>query len=408
MNEYLFTSESVSEGHPDKICDRISDEIVDLCLNIDENARVACEVLATTNHITLAGEIRGKGITDSSGNIIPSVKQKMIDKVRQTVKDIGYNQDGFHWEKLCIDFRVHGQSPDIAQGVDGTNLGAGDQGIMFGYATNETDSFMPPAIYYSHKILKKLSDLRRSPSNPGFGPDMKSQVTLKFKNHKAIGVDSVVVSAQHIESFKQDEIRKHITSVVNSVFENFKIDEKKLHINPTGRFVIGGPDGDAGLTGRKIIVDTYGGSAPHGGGAFSGKDPTKVDRSAAYVARYLAKNIVGAKICDQCLIQLSYAIGKSEPLAIFVDTFGTGQFENGGFSNSTLINAIRKSIDLSPSGIIEHLKLNRPIYAETSAFGHFGRTPTEAGHFSWEKLDLMDTLKKNIELLCNFSADPLN
>ncbi len=394
--QYLFTSESVSEGHPDKICDRISDEIVDLCFRKDPNARVACETLATTNHITLAGEVRGVGITDEKGNILPSVQAEMEQTVREAVKDIGYEQDGFHWENLDINFRLHGQSPDIAQGVDeGDGLhkdeGAGDQGIMFGYATDETDGFMPPAIYYSHRILQELSAIRNSDENPGFAPDMKSQVTLKFENHRAVGVDTVVVSTQHLEGFSQEDIRATVKDVVLKVLPcEWTLEDSKLYVNPTGKFVIGGPDGDAGLTGRKIIVDTYGGSAPHGGGAFSGKDPTKVDRSAAYASRYVAKNIVAAGLAGQCLIQLSYAIGVAKPLSVFVDTFSTGKV-----SDDILIKAIEKSIDLSPYGIRTHLKLNRPIYAATSAYGHFGRE-AKNGFFPWEALDLVDTLKSNI------------
>ena len=395
MSKYYFTSESVSEGHPDKICDRISDEILDLCLRKDPYARVACETLATTNHITLAGEIRGVGITDETGNIIPDVKTEMENTVREAVKEIGYEQDGFHWENLTIDNRLHGQSPDIAQGVDEgtgshTEEGAGDQGIMFGYATKETKNYMPPAIYYSHKILQELRIIRQSPKNPGFGPDMKSQVSLEFENHRAVGVTNVVVSTQHTEDFEYDDLRAVVKEVVAKVLP-WEVADENLFVNPTGKFVIGGPDGDAGLTGRKIIVDTYGGSAPHGGGAFSGKDPTKVDRSAAYVARYVAKNIVAGGWADQCLIQLSYAIGVAKPMSIFVDTFDTGKV-----SNDDLVKAIEKSIDLSPYGIRTHLNLNRPIYSMTSSYGHFGRMPTSHGHFPWEELSLVDELKKHI------------
>ena len=395
-SNYLFTSESVSEGHPDKICDRISDEIVDLCFRKDSNARVACETLATTNHITLAGEVRGLGITNEAGEILPEVRAEMEQTVRDTVKDIGYEQDGFHWNNLDINFRLHGQSPDIAQGVDeGNGLhkeeGAGDQGIMFGYATNETETYMPPAIDLSHRILQELSIIRNSDTNPGFAPDMKSQVTLKFENHRAVGVDTVVVSTQHTEDFAQADIRKVVKEVVLRVLpKTWELDDAKLYVNPTGKFVIGGPDGDAGLTGRKIIVDTYGGSAPHGGGAFSGKDPTKVDRSAAYASRYVAKNIVAAGFAEQCLIQLSYAIGVAKPLSIFIDTFGTGKH-----SDDAILKAINKSIDLSPHGIRTHLDLNRPIYAITSAYGHFGREAKD-GFFPWERLDLVDIIKSNI------------
>jgi len=396
MTKYYFTSESVSEGHPDKICDRISDEILDLCLRKDPFARVACETLATTNHITLAGEIRGNGITDENGNILEAVKSEMDQVVRSAVKEIGYEQNGFHYKNLTIDNRLHGQSPDIAQGVDGDSgkhkeEGAGDQGIMFGFATNETENYMPPAIYYSHRILQELSIIRRSPKNPGFGPDMKSQVTLEFVNHKAVGVGNIVVSTQHTEEFEYDDLRNVVKSVVDDVLP-WPVQDENLFVNPTGKFVIGGPDGDAGLTGRKIIVDTYGGSAPHGGGAFSGKDPTKVDRSAAYIARYIAKNIVAGGWAEQCMIQLSYAIGVAKPMSVFVDTYDTGTV-----SDERIIEAIDKSIDLSPYGIRTHLQLNKPIYALTSSYGHFGRTPTTHGHFPWEKNDLIDELKKHLD-----------
>lgn len=396
MTKYYFTSESVSEGHPDKICDRISDEILDLCLRKDPFARVACETLATTNHITLAGEIRGNGITDENGNILEAVKSEMDQVVRSAVKEIGYEQNGFHYKNLTIDNRLHGQSPDIAQGVDGDSgkhkeEGAGDQGIMFGFATNETENYMPPAIYYSHRILQELSIIRRSPKNPGFGPDMKSQVTLEFVNHKAVGVGNIVVSTQHTEEFEYDDLRNVVKSVVVDVLP-WPVQDENLFVNPTGKFVIGGPDGDAGLTGRKIIVDTYGGSAPHGGGAFSGKDPTKVDRSAAYIARYIAKNIVAGGWAEQCMIQLSYAIGVAKPMSVFVDTYDTGTV-----SDERIIEAIDKSIDLSPYGIRTHLQLNKPIYALTSSYGHFGRTPTTHGHFPWEKNDLIDELKKHLD-----------
>ena len=396
MTKYYFTSESVSEGHPDKICDRISDEILDFCLRKDPFARVACETLATTNHITLAGEIRGNGITDENGNILEAVKSEMDQVVRSAVKEIGYEQNGFHYKNLTIDNRLHGQSPDIAQGVDGDSAkhkeeGAGDQGIMFGFATNETENYMPPAIYYSHRILQELSIIRQSPKNPGFGPDMKSQVTLEFVNHKAVGVGNIVVSTQHTEEFKYDDLRNVVKSVVDDVLP-WPVQDENLFVNPTGKFVIGGPDGDAGLTGRKIIVDTYGGSAPHGGGAFSGKDPTKVDRSAAYIARYIAKNIVAGGWAEQCMIQLSYAIGVAQPMSVFVDTYNTGTV-----SDERIIEAINKSIDLSPYGIRTHLQLNKPIYALTSSYGHFGRTPTTHGHFPWEKNDLIDKLKKHLD-----------
>ncbi len=392
MTHYYFTSESVSEGHPDKICDRISDEILDYCLAKDPVARCAAEVLAATNHVTIAGEVRGNGITDTNGDILPHAKHDICTLVRKAVKDIGYEQDGFHWQHLDINFRLHGQSPDIAQGVDeGTGEdkqeGAGDQGLMFGYATIETPDFMPAAIYYSHRILQKLSAIRKSPDNPGFGPDMKSQVTLKYSaDDKIIGIGNVVVSAQHTPEFRDGVyavVEKAVTEVLPYAVE-------KLFVNPTGEFVIGGPDGDAGLTGRKIIVDTYGGAAPHGGGAFSGKDPTKVDRSAAYAGRYLAKNIVAAGLAQRCLVQLSYAIGVAEPMSIFVDTYNTGTIDN-----TTLVAAILKSMDLTPKGIRTHLNLNRPIYVPTSSYGHFGRK-AENGLFTWEALDLVEVLKENI------------
>lgn len=397
MTKYIFTSESVSAGHPDKICDRISDAVLDLCLSIDPYAKVACETLATTNHVTLAGEIRGNGITDNDGKILPEIKEKIIQEVRNSIKDIGYEQDNFHWNTVDVNFLLHSQSADIAQGVElnqglHKEEGAGDQGIMFGYATNETETLMPPAIYYSHEILKKLTELRKSDKNPGFLPDMKSQVSLVFENGIAVGVDSIVVSSQHEEKLSNDEIKKHITKIIEDVIPSkWPLNYDKIFINPTGKFVIGGPDGDCGLTGRKIIVDTYGGAAPHGGGAFSGKDPSKVDRSAAYVARYIAKNIVAAKIAEKCLIQLSYAIGVAKPTSIFVDTYGTSKY-----SNEQIVDAIEKSIDLTPSGIREHLKLANPIYVKTSSFGHFGREEFENGHFTWEKTDLVDSLKKNI------------
>lgn len=391
MTQYYFTSESVSEGHPDKICDRLSDEILDYCLTKDSVARCATEVLATTNHVTIAGEVRGKGITDAHGAILESAKNDMCTLVRMAIKDIGYEQDGFHWNTVNIDFRLHGQSPEIAQGVDAgtgtfTEEGAGDQGIMFGYATDETEHYMPAPLYYSHRILQALSKIRRSPDNPGFGPDMKSQVTLKYDNNAIIGIGNVVVSAQHTPAF-QNDIHATVAQVVESILPYAP---ETLYVNPTGAFVIGGPDGDAGLTGRKIIVDTYGGSAPHGGGAFSGKDPSKVDRSAAYAGRYLAKNIVASGLAKRCLVQLSYAIGVAKPMSIYIDTYGTGTVDH-----ATLVHAIEKSMDLTPYGIRTHLQLNRPIYVPTSSYGHFGREAKD-GLFPWEALDLGDTLHKNI------------
>ena len=388
-NHYYFTSESVSEGHPDKICDRISDEILDYVLDQSADpvkARCAAEVLATTNHVTIAGEVTAQNITDQYG-VLPHVKDDMCDLVRKAVKDIGYEQKGFHWKNLDINFRLHGQSPELNKLDDG----AGDQGLMFGYAIRETDELMPAAIHYSHRILQELSAIRRSADNPGFGPDMKSQVTLKYNDKDVfVGVDNVVVSAQHIASFSQSDMRDIIEKVIADVLPYPVSDKRKILINPRGDFIIGGPDGDAGLTGRKIIVDTYGGAAPHGGGAFSGKDPNKVDRSAAYAARYLAKNIVAAELAKKCEIQLSYAIGKKQPTSVAVNTYGTGTVDN-----ATLVKAIQKSMDLTPRGIRKHLNLNRPIYVPTSSYGHFGRKP-ENGFFPWEDLTLINVLKQNI------------
>ena len=395
--DYLFTSEAVSEGHPDKICDRISDAILDFCITQDPEARVACETLATSNKVVLAGEIRAKDITTTQGTITPEALKQFDTIVRKTIKEIGYEQDNFHWKTVNIDILLHGQSPDIAQGVDkGTGLhteeGAGDQGIMFGYATNETKGYMPPAIYYSHKILEALSRLRKSPDNPGFLPDMKAQITLQFCNHKAVGVDSVVVSTQHKPDFKQADIRRIVKDIVLSILPpSWELDDAKLYVNPTGVFIIGGPEGDAGLTGRKIIVDTYGGSAPHGGGAFSGKDCTKVDRSAAYMARYIAKNIVASGYAEQCLLQLSYAIGVAQPLSVFIDTFGTEVIDI-----KKIEKFIKEKLDLSPAGIRTRLQLNRPIYSITSAYGHFGRKP-EGDLFPWEKIDLVAEIKEYVQ-----------
>ena len=380
---YLFTSESVSEGHPDKVCDRISDTIVDAFLAADPESRVAVETLCTTNRVVLAGEVRGpKSVT-------PEV---MIEGARQAIKDIGYEQDGFHWKKAIVDCYVHSQSADIAQGVDAAgnkDEGAGDQGIMFGHAVNETEHLMPAPIYYAHRILKLLSEARRSGKEKGLGPDAKSQVTLLYENGKPVKATSVVVSTQHAEDLDQNAVREIVRPYVLKVLpQGWMCPENEFYVNPTGRFVIGGPDGDAGLTGRKIIVDTYGGAAPHGGGAFSGKDPTKVDRSAAYAARYLAKNVVGAKLADKCTIQLSYAIGVSKPLSVYVNTYGTGKVDE-----EKLIKTLTDLMDLSPRGIRKHLKLNRPIYARTAAYGHFGREPEADGGFSWEKLDLVAGLQ---------------
>jgi len=385
---YLFTSESVSEGHPDKVCDRISDSIVDAFLSVDPQARVACEALATTNLVVLAGEVR---------SAVPVSHDQLIETARGAIRDIGYEQDGFHWQKSEIICRVHGQSADIAQGVDAADNkdeGAGDQGIMFGYACRETDTLMPAAITYSHRILKSLADIRHADPKSGLGPDAKSQVTLAYENGKPVRATSVVVSTQHAEHLSQDDVREIVRPHVLKVLpEGFFPPEDEFYVNPTGKFVIGGPDGDAGLTGRKIIVDTYGGAAPHGGGAFSGKDPTKVDRSAAYAARYVAKNVVAAGLADRATIQLAYAIGVSKPLAIYVDLHGTGQVDEG-----KLEKAIYQVIDLSPRGIRTHLQLNRPIYTRTSSYGHFGREPEADGGFSWERLDLVADLKTALGL----------
>ncbi|WP_421861235.1 methionine adenosyltransferase [Oceanicaulis sp.] len=384
-SSYLFTSESVSEGHPDKVCDRISDAILDLFLSKDPVARVACETLTTTNRIVLAGEVRSAG----------AIQDDEIEAAaRRAVRDIGYEQDGFHWETADVQNYLHEQSVDIAQGVDEgsgsfADEGAGDQGIMFGFACDETPELMPAPITYSHQILKEMARLRKSGERPEFEPDAKSQVTLRYENGRPVGVTSVVVSTQHKDGVSLDDVRELVRPVVKSVLpEGWFPPEDEFYVNPTGKFVIGGPDGDAGLTGRKIIVDTYGGAAPHGGGAFSGKDPTKVDRSAAYVARYLAKNVVAAGLARKCTIQLSYAIGVSKPLSVYVDTHGTGDVDE-----AKLENRLRELVDLSPRGIRTHLGLNRPIYERTSAYGHFGRIPTEDGGFSWEKTDLVDALK---------------
>ena len=383
LSNFIFTSESVSEGHPDKVSDRISDEIVDLYLKEDSESRVAVETLCTTNRIVLAGEVRGPD----------KITEKLIvERVRQAVKDIGYEQEGFHWKKAKVECHIHSQSSDIAVGVDALgnkDEGAGDQGIMFGYAVNETPDLMPAPIQYSHQILRSLAKARHSGKAPFLGPDSKSQVSLQYENGKPIHASSVVVSTQHSQDIKQDDIRELVrTHVKETLPKGWMCDESNFFVNPTGRFVIGGPDGDCGLTGRKIIVDTYGGAAPHGGGAFSGKDPTKVDRSAAYAARYLAKNIVAAGLAEKCLIQLSYAIGISHPLSVFIDTHGTGKVDE-----NVLSETIQQLIDLSPRGIRKHLDLNRPIYSRTAAYGHFGRI--EEYGFSWEKIDLVDQLKSS-------------
>jgi S-adenosylmethionine synthetase len=383
---FLFTSESVSEGHPDKVCDRISDAVVDAYLSADPYSRVACETLATTNQVVLAGEVRGPA----------SVTKELLESVtRQAIRDIGYEQDGFHWKKSKVDILIHQQSADIAQGVDALgnkDEGAGDQGIMFGYACRETPEFMPAPIYYAHQILRSLAEARHSGAEPGLGPDAKSQVTLQYVDGKPIKATSVVVSTQHGADLEQSQVREIVRPhVLNVLPKGWMCSEEEFYVNPTGRFVTGGPDGDCGLTGRKIIVDTYGGAAPHGGGAFSGKDPTKVDRSAAYAARYLAKNVVAAGLAERCTIQLSYAIGVSKPLSVYVDTHDTGVIEE-----ERLSQALQQVMDLSPRGIREHLGLNRPIYARTTAYGHFGRTPDADGGFSWEKVDLASELKAAI------------
>lgn len=380
---YLFTSESVSEGHPDKVCDRVSDSIVDLFLAAEPDARVACETLTTTNLMVLAGEVRGPASI---------TRAKIEETARNAVRSIGYEQDGFHWQNCEVQIHLHEQSADIAQGVDAAgnkDLGAGDQGIMFGYACRETQELMPAPIHLSHRILQTMAAARHSGERADFGPDAKSQVTLQYVDGKPVRATSVVVSTQHAEGLSQDEVRELVRPfVVNALPDGWMCPEDEFYVNPTGNFVIGGPDGDAGLTGRKIIVDTYGGAAPHGGGAFSGKDPTKVDRSAAYASRYLAKNVVGAGLADRCTIQLSYAIGVSKPLSVYVDLYGTGNVDE-----ARLEAALQKVMDLSPRGIREHLDLLRPIYERTAAYGHFGRPAESDGGFSWERLDLVDDLK---------------
>ncbi|GHF16671.1 S-adenosylmethionine synthase 2 [Kordiimonas sediminis] len=383
MKEYLFTSESVSEGHPDKVADRISDEIVDLYLGADPEARVAAETLVTTNRIIIAGEVRGP----------ETITTDDIERVaRNAVKEIGYEQEGFHWKESAFECYLHEQSAHIAQGVDASgnkDEGAGDQGIMFGYACDETENLMPAPIDFSHRILRSLADARHSGESPCLEPDSKSQVTLKYVDGRPVGATSVVVSTQHTEGTSQDDlrelVRKHVTGVLP---DGWMCPEDEFYVNPTGNFVIGGPDGDAGLTGRKIIVDTYGGAAPHGGGAFSGKDPTKVDRSAAYISRYLAKNVVAAGLTSNCTIQLSYAIGISKPLSVYVDMWGNTEVDPVRVSK-----VLQELVDLSPRGIREHLGLNKPIYARTAAYGHFGRTPDADGGFAWERTDLVETLK---------------
>ncbi|MFC5069577.1 methionine adenosyltransferase [Flaviflagellibacter deserti] len=387
---YLFTSESVSEGHPDKICDRISDTVLDAYLAAYPESRVGCETFATTNRVVIGGEVRGP---DSV------TKEHLEDLARAAIKDIGYEQEGFHWQKAQIDVLLHAQSVDIAQGVDSAgnkDEGAGDQGIMFGYAVRETPELMPAPIHYSHLILRKLSEARHAKDGDAakLGPDQKSQVTVRYENGKPVEVTSIVLSAQHLdESLTSDDVRAIVEPYILKALPDGWINgNTEWHVNPTGKFVIGGPDGDAGLTGRKIIVDTYGGAAPHGGGAFSGKDPTKVDRSAAYAARYLAKNVVAAGLADRACIQLAYAIGVSKPLSIYIDTYGTGKVDE-----EKLEKALGEVMDLTPRGIRKHLDLNKPIYTRTAAYGHFGRAPEADGGFSWEKTDLVDALKSAVQ-----------
>ena len=394
---YLFTSESVSEGHPDKVSDQISDAIVDLLLAKDPEARVACETLTTTQRVVLAGELRCKGVYEN-GQWIDGALEEIEAAVRKTVREIGYEQDGFHWQTLTFDNYLHGQSAHIAQGVDASgnkDEGAGDQGIMFGFACDETPDLMPAAIDYSHKILQRLAEDRKSGAAPFLEPDAKSQVTLRYRDGKPVAATAIVVSTQHAEGYdegeKEAELKTYVKKVVGEILpEGFLSDETKWHINPTGTFVIGGPDGDAGLTGRKIIVDTYGGAAPHGGGAFSGKDPTKVDRSAAYITRYLAKNVVAAGLATHCTIQLSYAIGVSEPLSVYVDLHGTGTVSEEALEDA--IRGMTKLGGLTPRGIRTHLGLNKPIYKQSAAYGHFGRTAA-GDAFPWERTDLVDDLK---------------
>ncbi|MEY3435449.1 MAG: hypothetical protein RLZZ195_945 [Pseudomonadota bacterium] len=383
--DYIFTSESVSEGHPDKVCDIISDSVLDLYLSKFPESRVACETLVTTNTVVIAGEVRG-----------PEIKSDEIEKlIRSRVKDIGYEQEGFHWKNLKFTNYLHSQSQDIAAGVDSSgnkDEGAGDQGIMFGYACTETKDLMPAPISYSHKVLQLMSEARKSGKEKFLKPDSKSQFSVIYEKGKPKGISSIVVSTQHDVSVDQEKVKEIVRPYVLSVIpKGWMCDEKNFYVNPTGRFVIGGPDGDTGLTGRKIIVDTYGGAAPHGGGAFSGKDPTKVDRSAAYVARYLAKNIVAAGVSEKCLIQLSYAIGVSQPLSIYIDLF------DGEDNKSKKIEEIiSKNFNLSPRGIRELLKLNKPIYQKTAAYGHFGRQPEDNGSFSWEKTDLIKYFQSKV------------
>ncbi|MEM8742097.1 MAG: methionine adenosyltransferase [Pseudomonadota bacterium] len=384
--DYIFTSESVSEGHPDKVCDRISDAVLDAFLAEDPQARVACETFATTDLVVIGGEVRGSD----------AVLQRVPEFARACVRDIGYEQDGFHWEKLTVQNHLHAQSADIAQGVDSAaekEEGAGDQGIMFGYAVDETPELMPAPIHYSHAILRRLAEVRKNGTEPALGPDAKSQLTLRYAGGKPVEATCIVLSTQHLdETLSSADVRGIVEPYIREVLpEGWITAATEWHVNPTGKFVIGGPDGDAGLTGRKIIVDTYGGASPHGGGAFSGKDPTKVDRSAAYAARYLAKNIVAAGLAEKCVLQVAYAIGVARPLSIYADTFGTGTVPE-----AQIEKAVAQVMDLSPRGIREHLGMNKPIYARTAAYGHFGRAPDADGGFSWERTDLAEALKSAV------------
>ena len=388
---YIFTSESVSEGHPDKVCDRISDAVLDAFISLEPEARVACETFATTNRVVVGGEV---GLSDKK--LLSKQMGRIDDIVRACIKDIGYEQKKFHHETVEITNLLHEQSAHIAQGVnaDGEKEeGAGDQGIMFGYATDETPDLMPAPIQYSHAVLRRLAEVRKSGAEPSLGPDAKSQLSVRYENGFPVGITSIVLSTQHLDaSLSSEDIRAIVEPYILETLPTGWVDSStSWHVNPTGKFVIGGPDGDAGLTGRKIIVDTYGGAAPHGGGAFSGKDPTKVDRSAAYAARYLAKNVVAAGLARKCTIQLSYAIGVSHPLSIYVDTF-----ESGGVDDKEIENAIARSMDLTPRGIRTHLGLNKPIYQRTAAYGHFGRPHEKDGGFSWERTDLISELQRNL------------
>ncbi|MGL4281489.1 MAG: methionine adenosyltransferase [Albidovulum sp.] len=383
---YIFTSESVSEGHPDKVCDRISDAVLDAFLTEDPQSRVACETFATTDRVVIGGEVRGPG----------TVIQRVEQIARDCVRDIGYEQEGFHWANLKVNSYLHAQSADIAQGVDASGSkdeGAGDQGIMFGYATTETPELMPAPILYAHAMLRRLAEVRKNGTEPKLGPDAKSQLSIRYEGGKPVEVTSLVLSTQHLDpALSSADVRAIVEPHIRAVLPDGWLTAKtEWHVNPTGKFVIGGPDGDAGLTGRKIIVDTYGGAAPHGGGAFSGKDPTKVDRSAAYAARYLAKNVVASGLAERCTLQLSYAIGVAKPLSIYVDTHGTGTVDE-----ALIETAVARVMDLTPRGIRTHLGLNKPIYQRTAAYGHFGRAPDAEGGFSWEKTDLVEALRKAV------------